>query len=164
MGNLFTCNVEEILKAQHRILYGLVSSFNKFAEVFYGLDQNFKKAFILNNGMFKRGLGDERILDSGFFGKKNTENLKKISKIMYSDCWLGDTFISCTELNNKFECEISETTFFRLRTAHFYFRAKKGGQVTPDSSTSLVEFMNSFKKGSRYCRNILARRNKKKKT
>ena len=77
--------------------------------------------------MFKRGLGDERILDPNFFGKKDTENLNKISKIKYSDCWLGDTFISRTELNNKFECELSEITFFRLRSALFLFSRKKGG-------------------------------------
>ena len=111
--------------------------------------------------MFKRGLGDERILDPNFFGKMDTENLNKISKIKYSDCWLGDTFISRTELNNKFECELSEITFLRLQSALFYFRAKKGGQVTPESSTSIAEFLNSFKKGSRFCRNILVKRDKK---
>ena len=53
---------------------------------------------------------------------------------------------------------MSEVTFFRLRSALLFFRANIARDYKNEGkSTSLIEFFGSFKKGSRYCRNIFSK-------
>ena len=141
------------------ILHGLADSLNKFTDVFYKQELNYKRAFILNNQIFKRGPGDLRILDLEFFGGKNKPDyMSKISNITYLDCWSGREFVTRADLNAKFLCEMSEVTFFRLWSALLFLRANITRDFTNEGkSTSLIEFMSSFKKGSRYCRNIFSK-------
>ena len=108
--------------------------------------------------MFKRELKSDKILDVPFFGGKNNSDLFKISNIRYSDCWVGNEFISCSALNVKFSCNITEATFFRLRSALTLFRANAEKTTQVDVPVSLGMFFGSFKKGSKYCRKILAKK------
>ena len=109
--------------------------------------------------MFKRELKSDKILDVPFFGGKNNSDLFKISNIRYSDCWVGNEFISRSALNVKFSCNITEATFFRLRSALTLFRANAEKTTQVDVPVSLGMFFGSFKKGSKYCRKILAKKN-----
>ena len=84
--------------------------------------------------------------------------MSKIANITYLDYWSGREFVTRADLNAKFLCEMSEVTFFRLWSALLFFRANIARDFTNEGkSTSLIEFMGSFKKGSRYCRNIFSK-------
>ena len=158
-GNPFTVACSDLSRKQHPILYDLCASFSLFRDEYYSIGTNYKLAFILNNHMFKRDLKSDKILDVPFFGGKNNPDLFKISNIRYSDCWVGNEFISRPALIAKFSCNITEATFFRMRSALTLFRANARKTTQDDPPVSLGMFFGSFKKGSKYCRNILAKKN-----
>ena len=157
-GNPFTVSNDDFSETSFPILHGLVKSFSTFRESFSNLHCNYKKAFILNNPLFRRSSDVEKTLDTKFFGGKLNPDLFNISKIKYCDLWDGDNFGQRLELNAKFGCNISMATYFQLRASIFHFLTVRKLPVELSPITmDLTGFFSSFKKGSRFCRNILAK-------
>ena len=154
-GNPFTVSHLELVQKQHPVLFGLCASFDTFRTAYCEIENNYKHAFILNNMIFRRGVDDDRPLNSSFFGGKDNADLINIAKIRYWDCWAGSKFVSRLALNSKFHCNISEAVFFRLRSALTIFKNRKKNSAMLGESMPIGNFLRSFKKGSIHCRKIL---------
>ena len=79
--NPFTISPSAIAQCSNPILHGLSKSFFTFNAVFSGTDNNYKKAYILNNPLFCRGNKDNSIIDSTLFNKN--ANLSEIAKLSF---------------------------------------------------------------------------------
>jgi hypothetical protein len=69
---------------ENPILHNICNSFKIFKKKFTSIEENYKKALIFRNPLFRRGRNDDRMLCEGFFGN-NFEELKNIAKLKFED-------------------------------------------------------------------------------
>ena len=84
-----------------------------------------------------------------------TVNLYELSKMRFCNLFSDSKIKSMRELNEAYNLNLNAVGYFNLcRAAIHNKELKKGAGI---SSTSMSEFFASFKKGSKSCRNILAK-------
>jgi hypothetical protein len=85
-GNPLIANSGFFNRIENPALFNICESFGNFSSEFYKKDRNFRKALIFRFPIFKRGRGDNRILDENFFGRNYSfDDYKKIACITYED-------------------------------------------------------------------------------
>jgi hypothetical protein len=154
-GNPFLADEFTFRQETNPALHNICKSFGKFKSEFYRKDQNYTKAFILKNQMFKRGRNDNGILCENFFGRQNSyEFFKKISELKFEDFFERGRARSLDNFNNSQNLEISLVTYMRLHGA-FQFYVDTRRRILPAPSVSLNFYMKTFQKGSRPLRNVM---------
>jgi hypothetical protein len=86
-GNPLIANEKTFSRAENPILSSICNSFGTFAKEFYGAEDNYKKAFIFRNPLFRRGRNDDGLLCERFFGN-NFGDLCKIAKLKFEDFFI----------------------------------------------------------------------------
>ncbi len=154
-GNPLIANESTFSQLQNPILYNICSSFGKFSAEFCKKDQNYKKALVFNNKMFKRGRNDNGILDKNFFGNRRSfEDLLKIARLTFGDFFVRGRPKTLHQLNYDTGIEFDLNCYMRLHAAfQFYLDSRRNDEPTPEQSISF--FMKTFTKGSRPYRRIL---------
>jgi hypothetical protein len=138
---------------ENPILSNITTSFGKFKQDFTSMENNYKKALILNNPFFRRGRNDNGILCERFFGN-NYEELRKISKLKFEDFFVRRNVPkSLDELNREFSTNFTLVTYMRLHEALEFAANKKANE--DGKSQSMGFFLKSFDRGSRQYRKIL---------
>jgi exonuclease III len=85
-GNCLTANPKFIDKDKFPVLNCLAESFNTFTEKFYNCNQNFRKAYIYNNALFRRNLRSELLIDQNFFSSNvPVLDLSRLSRLRFDD-------------------------------------------------------------------------------
>jgi len=139
-------------------MYNICSSFGAFKNKFFKINNNFEKAHILKNAMFKRGARDGGILCESFFGRNLPLDEKvKIAKLKFEDFFDHRRAKQLETLNEEFNLNFSLVTYMRIHEAlQFYKNSRRGNE--PKLSQSLDWFLKSFEKGSKPYRRILETR------
>jgi hypothetical protein len=158
-GNPLIANDKTFPLAENPILFNIGKSFGNFAQEFYGIEDNYKKAFIFKNPLFRRGRKDNCLLCERFFGN-NFGELCKIAKLKFEDFFTQRGAKTLDELNREYELNFTLVTYMRLHEA-LQFAVKFRNEV-PSTVQSLDFFLKSFDKGSKPFRKILHRKDVKK--
>jgi hypothetical protein len=159
-GNPLIANEKTFSLAENPILFNICKSFGKFAEEFYGAEDNYKKAFIFRNPLFRRGRNDDGLLCERFFGN-NFGELCKIAKLKFEDFFTPRGTKTLDELNREFDLNFTLVTYMRTHEA-LQFAVLKYGNEEASTVQSLDFFLKSFDKGSKPFRKILQRNEVKK--
>jgi len=138
---------------ENPILHNICNSFETFRNKFTSIEENYKKALIFRNPLFRRGRDDGRMLCEGFFGN-DFEELKKIAKLKFEDFFVRRAAKSLDELNREFQTNFTLVTYMRLHEA-LQFARNKFDKDTSGTTKSLDFFLKSFEKGSKPFRRIL---------
>ena len=152
-GNPLTVNPTRIDKTTHPILHGLASSFAIFNNAYTNTAKNFEKAFFFNNPAFLRNSASKNIIDLDCFNK--SINLYEISKMRFCDLFSDGKIKSLRVLNEEYNLNLNAVGYLNLFGAAIHNKEKRKG--SDGASISMTEFFASFKKGSKSCRNILAK-------
>jgi hypothetical protein len=152
-GNCLTPDPELLCQSGNPILYNLVQSFRTFSHEFYLSDNNFLDSYILNNPLFCLEEGFPYTLRTKFWLQNGTTNLAKLSRLKVRDFLVDGKMRSFFNLNAQYEVNLSFTTYIRL--TGLTNRALKRYLKMEKKSTSLMVFLNGFRKGSRQLRKIL---------
>jgi hypothetical protein len=75
-GNPLVAGSGTFSARENPILYNICSSFETFQTKFTSIEENYKKALIFRNPLFRRGRDDDRMLCEGFFGNNFDELMK----------------------------------------------------------------------------------------
>jgi hypothetical protein len=149
-----TCDINQ---ASNPILYNIVSSFSVFIGELTKQNNNYLEANIVDNPAFKRGPLDSRILDCNFFSRISYyDNLHTLRSLTYSDCYLNGSFKSQADFL-EMGLNFTQSVWMRLRSALSYAKVKLHEQnpvmIIP---MSVQRFLDSFKKGSKKFRIVMA--------
>jgi hypothetical protein len=159
-GNPLIANEKTFLPAENPILFNICKSFGTFAQEFYRVEDNYKKAFIFKNPLFRRGRNDDGLLCERFFGK-NYGELCKIAKLKFEDFFTRRGTKTLDELNREYDLNFSLVTYMRIHEA-LQFAALKLENDEASTVQSLGFFLKSFDRGSKPFRKILQKNEVKK--
>ena len=156
-GNILACGTDENSWDGFPIFKYICSSYGTFLKAFTGRNDNFKKSFLINNPLIKRGIADTRKISAGFFSGNNPAlDEQSISKITILDIGIGNRLLSLDEISLNTGLDLNLVTYLRLQEAFFASRKLFDKQRPNDgTSVSVNEFFARFKKGSKQIRKIL---------
>jgi hypothetical protein len=143
-GNPLVAGAATFGPRENPILYNICNSFEMFRNKFTSIEENYKKALIFRNPLFRRGRDDGRMLHEGFFGN-NFEELKKIAKLKFEDFFVRRAAKSLDEINREFHVNFTLVTYMRLHEA-LQFAKNKFEKDTSGTTKSLDFFLNLLKK------------------
>jgi hypothetical protein len=145
--------------ATNPILNNICSSFGKFRDAFVKKDNNYKKAYIFKNPLFKRGRNDNRILCERFFGfGANSERIQKIARLKYEDFFNRAGSKTLEEVNQQYDLDFTLVDYMRIHESlEFSVRKIRDDMANADPvpPQSLDFFIKSFEKGSKPFRRFL---------
>jgi len=154
-GNVLLADKNTFIQAEHPVMYNICSSFGMFKNEFFKINNNFEKAHIFKNPMFKRGINDNGILCENFFGRNlEFSEYGKIAKLRFEDFFDRGRAKLLEVLNEEYDVNFSLVTYMRVHGALQFYK-NKIGVTEPAPEQSLEFFLRSFKKGSKPFRRIL---------
>jgi hypothetical protein len=154
-GNPLICNNRFFTLRENPALFNICESFGSFCNEFYKKDMNFQKALIFKNPIFKRGRGDDGILDENFFGRNYTfEDFKKIACITFEDFFINGRQKTLDMLCDDTGINFNLVTYMRIHESLQFYKNSRGN-VDPAPDLSLKFFLKSFSRGSGPYRRIL---------
>jgi hypothetical protein len=154
-GNPLICNGRFFTREDNPALHNICESFGTFSNEFYKKDRNFRKALIFKNPIFKRGRGDDGILDENFFGRNYTfEDFKKIACITYDDFFSNGRQKTLDMLCDDTGINFNLVTYMRIHEALQFYKNTRGN-VEPAPEQSVKFFLKTFTRGSGPYRRIL---------
>jgi hypothetical protein len=136
------------------VLTGLIDSFTEFQTKYTQYGNNFMVVPVLNNINFGYGRNQSIKLDTHFFGEENIRtHFQSISKLSWADCTVNGTFVGIRHFNAHTGIPLNREQYYGLKTA--YTRARKKIFKVGAEHMQVMDFLASFKKGSKKFRRIL---------
>jgi hypothetical protein len=135
-GNPLICNNRFFNRQDNPALYNICESFGSFCNEFYKKDRNFQKALILKNPIFKRGGGDDGILDENFFGRIYTfDDFKKIACITFEDFFINGRQKTLDMLCDDTGVNFNLVTYMRIHESLQFYKNSRGNvEPAPEQS------------------------------
>ena len=156
-GNILAMGADDVPGNAYPIFKYLCCSYETFLQAFSRGNDNFKKSYIVNNPLIKRGRADTRKITCNLFSGNNPAlNAQSISKIKVSDIATDNRLLSLDDISLNTGLPINLVTYLRLQEA-FFASSKLFNEPRSNngSSLSVNEFFVRFRKGSKQIRNIL---------
>jgi hypothetical protein len=145
---------DDIEEASHPILYNFCYAFDDFYVRFCRECENYYHAQIYDNAVF-RDPDSGSTLNKNFFGINfYTTHKNKIRKLKFSDCFTILGFKTLAQFRDM-DLPFTMATWMRIRNALLHFRG--GIREMPKKPTSILDFVNSWKKGGKKLRTIVNR-------
>jgi len=157
-GSVFAINPKEINYDKHPVLHDFAISYWEFLKSFHKSTGKITRAIVLNNPLFERSQKDSGIIDSKYLCAGSC-NFLAISKMEYRDFWDENGFLTHGDLNDKKGLNLSIANYFRLRSSLLWNKTVflEDNRQHFISSTSVCEFLRSFKKGSKKIREVFSK-------
>jgi hypothetical protein len=123
---------------------------------FTGTDNNWEKVPVLHCPLFKMDRGG-KLLSKNFF-KHNIPviNGAIAARITGKTLWQEDRMRSLDEINQDLPVQLSLASYMRLSAATVFWDKKKLKHSDGTPSKTLVEFLNTIKRGSKKFRSVLS--------
>jgi hypothetical protein len=158
------------------LIENVVKSFETFRYAYYGMENNFLEAYIVNNSSIKRSANSALCLDENFFsGNRPWLDMETVSKLKLSDLMENGNFKTLDAIEDDIGIHLSLVTYLRLGEAlHLYlnrnevlpgkksiginlFLQKKGGEAkrvhkVMDAKEHKNRGLNDFTIYKTYCR------------
>ena len=155
-NNILNVAVTNIDKRLNPILYGLVVSYNTVKTAHDSCGNNFLRAPLLNNTMFRRGPRDVRILDYDFFLELcHNVSLCNLSSRCFIDFFIGNRVKTVGAIETLLGVEINHDVYILLRNALNYFKSSHRKQLALSTEPVDICYYSKIKKPSKTLRILL---------
>jgi len=154
-GTIFNQNPEKIEEGEHGILHGISKSFQKFAQAYWKNDNNFEKAYIVNNSLFTLSRIRHTPLTYSFFGELWPEKEIEINRLKFSMIWERDGFKTFNEVRDLTGLDLSNQKIIGLRGLCDIANERYRNTEPERESKTITTFVNGIRKGSKKFRKIL---------
>ena len=147
-GNALTLTSAKVDKERYPIIGNIAKSWDYFKSKFWTSNDNYKKALIFNNPMFKRSIHDQGFLDSNFFTQNPPIDLNRLTGVRFCNIMTENGIKMLYEINDTLNLNINILTYVRLNTALNQFKNRLGNnRKTDNTSRDLSLFLGGIKKG-----------------
>ena len=160
-GDPLTLSASDFSPATNPILNNFANSFNTVRKAFYGHNDNYRDALLLNNPLIKRGRRDNGLLSANFFNQNPAIPTAVLQNLTFADVCGDDGIRTLADINLKAGLNMNLLTFLRVGEALNFYRVQLGANRNSDGSTlSLRRFLFRFKNGSKPIRLLLSKTKK----
>ena len=119
-GNILAMGIDDVPANAYPIFKFLCGSYETFLQSCSRGNDNFKKSYIVNNPLIKRGRADTRKITCNLFSGNNPAlNAQSISKIKVSDIATDNRLLSLDDISLNTGLPINLVTYLRLQEAFF---------------------------------------------
>jgi hypothetical protein len=156
-GNPWGIDDAYIEMENNPILKGLAVAFNKVRYAYDNLGNNYVKAFIFNNRLFRRGVRERCYIDMELLGSDfGMENIYKLANLRYEDMFHGNRVKQCIQIEREHSMELRYDVYLTIKGALTYFRNGVGRNRLPsDNLRTFSDLILVSKKHSKVLRNVL---------
>jgi len=138
-GNCLCVSNKSINKAEHPILFGFASAFEKLRIVHDKRNDNHMSATLLDNSLIFRGRGERQLLNTDYLGiSEEPELCKKIAFLTIEECYGILGFLDREEFLTQLNINVSLDTYSKLKKAITHFVNRLRPNTESDGSVKTI--------------------------